>query len=182
MLHYLTRNRIHKLDITIATPAFDLSEHPQLWWTDQRQRAQLAGARKQAAAMDSRPARTIWMLGIALGSQSTWTSQSSLTANSGSLRCVLLQISGMHSLHWLQAAQVSWLGLGGPGTSPWSAGTSLPALIKCHADGEQMLLHPFSLVGCQGLVNFLPSFPCPCAISSPMRCINKSLITAGSLA
>ena len=29
----------------------------------------------------------------------------------------------------------------------WSADTSLPVLIKCHADDEQTLLRPFSLVG-----------------------------------
>ena len=39
--------------------------------------------------------------------------------------------------------------------SPWSAGTSLLALIECHADDRQTLFHPFSLVGCQGCVNFL---------------------------
>ena len=53
-------------------------------------------------------------------------------------------------LHWLQSAQVSWLGLCGPETSPWSAGTSLLASIECHADDRQTLFHPFSLVGCQG--------------------------------
>ena len=52
--------------------------------------------------------------------------------------------------HWLQSAQMSWLGLCGPETSPWSAGTSLLALIECHADDRQTLSHPFSLVGCQG--------------------------------
>ena len=30
----------------------------------------------------------------------------------------------------------------GPGTNPWSAGTSLPALIECHAQDEHMLFHP----------------------------------------
>ena len=35
-------------------------------------------------------------------------------------------------LRWLQSAQVSWLGLCGPEISPWSAGTSLLALIECH--------------------------------------------------
>ena len=34
--------------------------------------------------------------------------------------------------HWLQIAQVSVLGLCGPGTNPWSAGTSLHALTECH--------------------------------------------------
>ena len=65
---------------------------------------------------------------------------------------LLLQISETNFLHWLQSAQVSWLGLCGPVTSPWSAGTSLLALIGCHADARQMLpvFHPFSLVGCQG--------------------------------
>ena len=50
----------------------------------------------------------------------------------------------------MQSAQVSWLGLCGPETSPWSAGTSLLASIECHADDRRMLFHPFSLVGCQG--------------------------------
>ena len=34
--------------------------------------------------------------------------------------------------------------------SPWSASTSLLALIGCHADDRQTLFHPFSLAGCQG--------------------------------
>ena len=63
---------------------------------------------------------------------------------------LLLQISETSTLHWLQSAQVSWLGLCGPETSPWSAGTSLIASIECHADDRQTLFHPFSLVGCQG--------------------------------
>ena len=64
---------------------------------------------------------------------------------------LLLQISGTSILHWLQqSAQVSWLGLSGPETSPWSAYTSLLASIECHADDIQTLFHPFSLVGCQG--------------------------------
>ena len=65
---------------------------------------------------------------------------------------LLLQISETKSLHWLQSAQVSWLGLCGPETGPWSAGTLLPALIECHddADDRQTLFHPYSLVGCQG--------------------------------
>ena len=56
----------------------------------------------------------------------------------------------LSTLHWLQSAQVSWLGLCRPETSPWSAGTSLLASIECHADDRQTLFHPFSLVGCQG--------------------------------
>ena len=63
---------------------------------------------------------------------------------------LLLQISQTSTLHWLQSAQVSWLGLCGPETSPWSAGTSLLASIECHADDRQRLFNPFSLVGCQG--------------------------------
>ena len=63
---------------------------------------------------------------------------------------LLLQISETSTLHCLQSAQVSWLGLCGPETSPWSAGTSLLASIECHADDRQTLFHPFSLVGCQG--------------------------------
>ena len=72
---------------------------------------------------------------------------------------LLLQISETSTLHWLQSAQVSWLGLCGPETSPWSAGTSLLASIECHADDRQTLFRPFSLVGCQGCCNlsFLPS-------------------------
>ena len=72
---------------------------------------------------------------------------------------LLLQISETSTLHWLQSAQVSWLGLCGPETSPWSAGTSLLASIECHADDRQTLFHPFSLVGCQGCckLSFLPS-------------------------
>ena len=62
---------------------------------------------------------------------------------------LLLQISETSTLHWLQSAQVSWLGLCGPETSPWSAGTLLLASIECHADDRQTLFHPFSLVGCQ---------------------------------
>ena len=50
----------------------------------------------------------------------------------------------------LQSAQVSWLGLCGQETSPWSAAESLPALVECHADDEPTLFHPFGLVGCQG--------------------------------
>ena len=71
---------------------------------------------------------------------------------------LLLQISETSTLHWLQSAQVSWLGLCGPETSPWSAGTSLHASIECHADGRETLFHPFSLVGCQGCckLSFLP--------------------------
>ena len=63
---------------------------------------------------------------------------------------LLLQISETSTLHWLQSAQVSWLGLCGPETSSWSAGTSLLASIKCHADDRQTLFHLFSQVGCQG--------------------------------
>ena len=72
---------------------------------------------------------------------------------------LLLQISETSTLHWLQSARVSWLGLCGPETSPWSAGTSLLASIECHADDRQTLFHPFSLVGCQGCckLSFLPS-------------------------
>ena len=72
---------------------------------------------------------------------------------------LLLQISETSTLHWLQSAQVSWLGLCGPETSPWSAGTSLLASIECHADDRQTLFHPFSLVGCQVCckLSFLPS-------------------------
>ena len=61
---------------------------------------------------------------------------------------LLLQISETSTLHWLQSAQVSWLGLCGPETSP--AGTSLLASIEHHADDSQTLFHQFSLVGCQG--------------------------------
>ena len=72
---------------------------------------------------------------------------------------LLLQISETSILYWLQSAQVSWLGLCGPETSPWSAGTSLLASTECHADDRQTLFHPFSLVGCQGCckLSFLPS-------------------------
>ena len=56
---------------------------------------------------------------------------------------LLLQISETSTLHWLQSAHVSWLGLCGPETSPWSAGTSLLASIECHADDRQTLFHPF---------------------------------------
>ena len=78
---------------------------------------------------------------------------------------LLLQISETSTLHWLQSAQVSWLGLCKPETSPWSAGTSLLASIECHADDGQTLFHPFSLVGCQGCckLSFLPcraDYPC----------------------
>ena len=66
------------------------------------------------------------------------------------LECPALADLRDEFLRWLQSAQVSWLGLCGPETSPWSAATSLPALIECHADDEQALFHPFSLVGCQG--------------------------------
>ena len=62
---------------------------------------------------------------------------------------LLLQISDTNSLHWLQSAQVSCLGLCGPETRPWSAGTSLLALMECNADDRKTLFHPFSLVGCQ---------------------------------
>ena len=67
----------------------------------------------------------------------------------------LLQGSGSF-LHWLQSAQVSWPGLCGQESS-WSAATSLPALIECHADDEQTLFHTFSLVGCQGRVKVRPA-------------------------
>ena len=60
------------------------------------------------------------------------------------------EISATNCFHWLQNAQVPWLGLCGPETSPWSAGKSLPALLECPADDEQTLFHPFSLVCCQG--------------------------------
>ena len=50
---------------------------------------------------------------------------------------LLMQISETSTLHWLQSAQVSWLGLCGPETSPWSAGTSLLASIECHADERE---------------------------------------------
>ena len=67
------------------------------------------------------------------------------------MSALLLQISSFP--HWLQGAQVSWLGLCGPKPTPWSAGTgtgkSLPALIERLADDEQTLVHPFSLGGCQ---------------------------------
>ena len=36
-------------------------------------------------------------------------------------------------------------------------GKLLHALMKSHVDDEQMLFHPFSLVGCQGSVSFLAS-------------------------
>ena len=67
-----------------------------------------------------------------------------------SWKALLLQILGMKFLHWLQTAQVSWLGLYGPEINSWPAGTSSLALIECHADDKQTLFHPFSLVGCQG--------------------------------
>ena len=67
-----------------------------------------------------------------------------------SWNALLSQISETSTLHWLQSVQVSWLGLCGPETSPWSAGTSLLALIGCHVDDRQTLFHPFSLVDCQG--------------------------------
>ena len=60
---------------------------------------------------------------------------------------LLLQISETSTLHWLQSAQVSWLGLCGPETSPWSAGTSLLASIEWHADDRQTLFHPFRKEG-----------------------------------
>ena len=41
-----------------------------------------------------------------------------------------------------QTAQVSWLGLCEPGTSPWLAGTTLPALLTCHPDDEQTRANP----------------------------------------
>ena len=66
------------------------------------------------------------------------------------LECPALADLRDSTLHWLQSAQVSWLGLCGPETSPWSAGTSLLASIECHADDRRTLFHPFSLVGCQG--------------------------------
>ena len=74
------------------------------------------------------------------------------------MSALFLQMLGTSFLHWLQSAQISWLGLCGPETNPQSTSTSLPALMECHADDEQMLFHPFSLVGCQGGVNILPSF------------------------
>ena len=52
---------------------------------------------------------------------------------------LLLRISKTSTLHWLQSAQVSWLGLCGPETSPWSAGTSLLASLECRADDRQTL-------------------------------------------
>ena len=70
---------------------------------------------------------------------------------------LLLQISRAKSLRWSQIARVSWPGLCGPGTSPWSANTSLHALRKCHAAVRQTLFHPFNLIGCQGIVKFTPS-------------------------
>ena len=63
----------------------------------------------------------------------------------GSLSALALQIPGTRSLHLLQTAQVSWLGLYGPGISPWSAGAPLPVPIELYAVNEQMLSHPFSL-------------------------------------
>ena len=80
------------------------------------------------------------------------------TSRLGDERHMLLECPALADLRdecspfndWLQSAQVSWLGLCGPETSLWSAGTSLLALIECHADERQTLFHPFSLVGCQG--------------------------------
>ena len=85
--------------------------------------------------------------------RSTWVMRGTC-----SWSALLLQISETSTLHWLQSAQVSWLGLCRPETSPWSAGTSLLASIGCHADDGQTLFHPFSLVGCQGCckLSFLP--------------------------
>ena len=73
---------------------------------------------------------------------------------------LLLQISETSFLHWLQSAQVSWLGLCGPKPGPWSAGTTLLASIECHADDRRTLFHPFSfgswLPGMSELSSFLP--------------------------
>ena len=77
---------------------------------------------------------------------------------------LLLQISETRTLYWLQSAQVSWLGLCGPETSPGSAGTSVLASIECHADDRQTLFHPFSLVGCQECCKL--SFPALAGSSS----------------
>ena len=41
--------------------------------------------------------------------------------------------------------QVLWLGSCGP----WLASTPLHSLTACHADDDQTLFHPFSLVGCR---------------------------------
>ena len=43
------------------------------------------------------------------------------------------------------------------------------ASIECHADDRQTLFHPFSLVGCQGWVNFLllpPPLTTPCTVDN----------------
>ena len=75
-----------------------------------------------------------------------------------SIRCKLTRADT-----WEMRHQVSWPGLCGPGTSPWSAGAwSLPALIECLADDEQRLSHPLSLVGCQAWVDCL-SCPHSCS-------------------
>ena len=55
------------------------------------------------------------------------------------------------SQHVSDCSGVMSIGLCGPGTSPWLAGPSLPALIEYLADDEQTLFHPFGLVGCQGV-------------------------------
>ena len=59
---------------------------------------------------------------------------------------LLLQISETSTLHWLQSAQVSWLGLCGPKTNPWLAGTSLLASIECQRERERIsLVHSASI-------------------------------------
>ena len=65
------------------------------------------------------------------------------------ISALLLQMSRENSHHCLRTAQVSWLGMCGPGISPWSAGTSLLALIEYHTDDKEMLFPPFSLLGGQ---------------------------------
>ena len=75
---------------------------------------------------------------------------------------LLLQISETSTLHWLQSAHVSWLGLCGPKTSPWSAGTSLLASIECHADDRQTLFPSIQPSWLPGMSEFpFLSFPFP---------------------
>ena len=50
--------------------------------------------------------------------------------STSSSSALLLQISGT-VIHRLQTDQVSWLGLCGPETSPWSAGVSWFAFLEC---------------------------------------------------
>ena len=64
------------------------------------------------------------------------------------LECpALADLRDEYSLLVAECSGVMAIGLCGPETSPWSAGTSLLASIECHADDRQTLFHPFSLVG-----------------------------------